>query len=358
MNREKIEKLASVRSNPCVSIIMNTHRTHPDNARDPILLKNLCKEAETRLLQEYDSKRIQPLIENLKRVQSEMEVQYNLDSLLIYISGDIRETVKSPWPVVKNFVQISDAFAVRPLIRDFNRTEPYMILLVTQSGSRLYSAVNDAVTGEIENEHFPFPPTPHFDDEPHKLSDSKRADDLVREYLNKVDKAVVKMHRQNGLSCIVIATEDNFSRLMQVADVPRVYTGFSAVNYNRVAPHHLAADAWAIVREQQRQRRSDAIREMLNAVGIGKVYTDLQSIYRLAKEGRGDLLMVHEDFFQPVRMTGEWTFDPVSDPSAPGVVDDAVSDIAREVFLKKGRVFFTYQDELKSLGTITLKARY
>jgi hypothetical protein len=39
MKREQLEKLASEKGNPCVTISMNTHRTHPDNAEDNILHK-------------------------------------------------------------------------------------------------------------------------------------------------------------------------------------------------------------------------------------------------------------------------------------------------------------------------------
>lgn len=37
---------------PAVTILLSTHRTHPDNKQDPINLKKLVAEAETRL---YDT---------------------------------------------------------------------------------------------------------------------------------------------------------------------------------------------------------------------------------------------------------------------------------------------------------------
>lgn len=41
--RQKLEVLATEKNTPCVTISLNTHRTHPDNAQDVILLKNLKK---------------------------------------------------------------------------------------------------------------------------------------------------------------------------------------------------------------------------------------------------------------------------------------------------------------------------
>ena len=51
--RQKLEVLATEKNTPCVTISLNTHRTHPDNAQDVILLKNLLKEAEERLVNEF-----------------------------------------------------------------------------------------------------------------------------------------------------------------------------------------------------------------------------------------------------------------------------------------------------------------
>jgi hypothetical protein len=48
MNAE-LKDLKDVVSPGCVTIIMNTHRTKPENIQDPITLKNLVTEAEERL---------------------------------------------------------------------------------------------------------------------------------------------------------------------------------------------------------------------------------------------------------------------------------------------------------------------
>ena len=93
-------------------------------------------------------------------------------------------------------------------------------------------------------------------------------------------------------------------------------------------------------------------------VAKGNVITELSEIYRAAKEGRGDLLIVSDDFHQAVRVTDEFSLDLVTDVTLPGVIDDITSEIAWDVISKKGRAIFTTGDELKSLGEIALKVRY
>jgi hypothetical protein len=181
---------------------------------------------------------------------------------------------------------------------------------------------------------------------------------MVREYLNKVDKALVKVCHETGQRCIVICTEDNYSRLMQVADNPEVYMGYSPINYNDTATHTIAKQAWAIVEERQKEIRAKAITEMQESVGMKGITTDLVEIYKAAKEGRGDLLIAHADFSQPAMVIDDYSIKLIDDPAAEGATDDIVSDIAWQVMSMKGRVVFTRQEEMNSLGQIALKLRY
>ncbi len=84
--------------------------------------------------------------------------------------------------------------------------------------------------------------------------------------------------------------------------------------------------------------------------------TDLQEIYQAAIDGRGDMLIVYEEYSQPVKMIDERTFELVDDPTEPGVVDDITGEIVREVFLKHGRVFLYLQEEIKDLGEIGVES--
>jgi hypothetical protein len=356
--RQKLEKLATEKNTPCVTISLNTHRTHPDNAHDVVQLRNLLKEAEERVVNEFGKRPVSSLLEQLSEVENEIDANYNLDSLHIYLSNDTKEIIKSAWPINETGVHISDTFNIHSLIKSYNRSEEYYILLLSQSSVNLYNTINDGIIEEIENEYFPIAENRQYSSNPERVSDSKRMDDLVREYLNKIDKAVVKMNSETGLNCVVICTEDNYSRLMQVADKPSIYIGYASIDYNDTEKHTIAAQSWELVEELQHNRRTEAIDEIKEAVGQGAVLTDLQEIFQASIDGRGDLLIVHKDFSQPVLMTGDRTFELTDDRTEEDAIDDITSKIAWAVLSKNGRVFFTGQDEIKELGNIVLKTRY
>lgn len=356
--KDKLNKLASEKSTPCVTISLNTHRTHPDNAKDEVMLKNLLTEAENRLIDEFGKRPITSLLEKIENLPSEIDHKYNYDSLHIFLSNETQEIIKSTWPTNTEGVYISDRFAVRSIIKSYNRSENYLLMAVSQSGVRLFEALNDEIIKEVRNEDFPFSENMHYNTNSDKGSDSSHLDDLVREFLNQVDKALMKVHQVTELNCVVICTEDNYSRLQQVADRPVVYIGTAAIDYNKTEPHQLIKQSWEIIKSIQKERRTKDIAEIKEAVAHGKVLTDLQEIFQASIEGRGKLLVIHEDFSQSVKMLSERSFELVTDSLQPNVIDDIASKIAWEVLSKKGRVVFTSQDEIKEIGKIVLKTRY
>jgi len=356
--KEQLQKLASETNNPCVTISLQTHRTFPDNAQDEIVLKKLISEAEQRVVNEFGKRDTAQLLEKLATVSKEIDVNYNLDSLHIFLSNDTKEIVKSSEKIVNSGVHISNNFALRTLIKNYYSSISYYVMLLSQSGVQLFEAINDDILSEVKNEFFPFSENRHYNTHTQRGSDSKHLDDLVREFLNKVDKALVSLYNETELKCVVICTEDNYSRLQQVADKPNIYLGYANIDYNKVETHHIVKQSWDIVKEEQKRIKIEAIGEMQEAVANGLVLTDLQEIFQASLDGRGDLLIIHQDFAQAVVMKNERTFDLVDDPLIPNAIDDITNVIAWEVISKKGRVVFTTQEEIKNLGKIVLKTRY
>lgn len=359
--QEQLTKLAEQKSYPSVTISFNTHRTSPDNLQDAIKLKNAVKEAEERLLKEFDNKRdIAEVLQKLSDVLDDIDVSKNIESLHVFISKDTLEIVRTTWPVINEGVWIDDKFAIRPLIKAVNRTEEYLVLYLTQKGVHLYEAKDDIIENEITNEDFPFTESKYNLN--HVFADL-RTDSLqenrLKNFINQVDKAVQRIDTTYSTPVLVVSVADNYSYLLDQADQPSIYIGNVSADFNSpTQKHEFMADAWEFIKQRQHQNRTLAIEEMQEAISKGQVLTDLQEIYQASIDGRGDLLIVHQDYEQPVRMIDDRTFELVDDPTEIDVIDDITSNIAWDVISKKGRAIFTSQDEIKELGKIVLKTRY
>lgn len=357
MLKDQIQALASGNESPCVTISLHTHRSHPDNQQDPILLKNLIMEAEGRLLKEYDKRSIAELLKNLGSVEKQIDHNFNLDGLYVFVSATTQTYIRTIWPPVENKLYLDDRFALRDIIKAYNRAEDYYILFLNPGGIQLFEALDEKVQEEVRQEGFPAEPNSRHLTDKLKASDPKAVDNQLKEFLNRIDKNMVSVYKHQALPVIVAATRPNYDLLMEVADMPHIYAGHFSIDYNRSEPHQLVEKAWPIVMELQKARRKAAIDEVFAGVSAGRVYTDLKEIWDAALHGRGELLIVKNDYQQPVGITGKG-FEYASDDKVPGITDDIVNDIAWEVLKKNGRVFFTDQVSMNTLGEIALLTRY
>jgi len=358
MQKDKLEKLASERSNPCVTISMNTHRNFSDNQKDIVEFQKLIKKANDHVVKEFGHFDIKNLLNKIENIQEEIDFNSLLDSLHILLSDTTTEIVKSSWPTRQNVVSVAENFVIKPLIKDFNRDEDYLIMVLSQSDVRLLHAINDSIVGEISDKDFPFDKNPHFLTDQDKAIDSKQIDNYIREFFNNIDKVLVKIQNKTDMNIVVICTESNWSQLMRVADKPSIYFGNVSLNFNNSNNLSLATESWKIVSEIKKEMRVKAIHEMKEAAGHGKVLTDLAEIFLAVQSGRGDLLITHEDYHQAVIKDGQNSFHLAKDVTLPGVIDDITSEMAWEVISKKGRAIFTNSEEFKSFGKIALKVRY
>lgn len=86
MNINKIKEIQALRSYPSVTITLPVHRTHPDNEKDPIRLKNLVSEAVSRLEEAFGKRESAEIVEAIQRLADEVDHEHNLDGLVIFAS--------------------------------------------------------------------------------------------------------------------------------------------------------------------------------------------------------------------------------------------------------------------------------
>ncbi|MFT3823414.1 MAG: hypothetical protein QM731_05815 [Chitinophagaceae bacterium] len=357
MLKDQIQALAGKKEGPCITIALQTHRTHPDNLQDAIQLKNLITEAEKRLLEVHDKRSAQSLLQNLHDVEKEIDHNYNSDGLYVFISADTKTYIRTIWPPVENKVYLDNQFALRDLIKAFNRAEAYYILFLDPAGVQLFEAFDERIQEEVKAHGFPAKANTHYLTDQLKSSDPKQVDNQTKEFLNRIDKNMVAVYREAPLPVVVAANRAVFDLLLQVGDLAQIYAGHFPIDHHSTAPHQLAEKAWPVIKELQQAGRTAAINEVFAGVSSGRVITDLEEIWKAAKEGRGELLLVKNNYSQPVGITRQG-FEITDQATVPGITDDIVNEIAWEVIDKKGRAFFTDQSALDELGEIALLTRY
>ncbi len=351
-----LSTLRNIRSEACISVMLNTHRTKPDNQKDPILLKNLVKEAEGRLLNDENKRDARKLIDRLRELEASINHNFNLESLALFVNEDISQYIRLPI-AVEDRVIIDNTFATRDLIRAMHMETNYYILVLSQQKVRLIEALNDKLITEVE-ELFPIENDQFRSADAMVLSDSKRRDNLVSGFFNQVDKALNEVRKDNPLPVLLCTEESNYHTYLKTAD--KADTIFSVLlNRNRLhdTAHQIVTDAWNVLEGTVKERNSARKSELTQAVGNGLFLSDTNDIWKAIHEGRIRTIFVEKGLFLPgIIENGNISLVDADERDKKIVTDDVLDEMIEANMDYGGEVVFlpngTLQ-EFEGFGAVT-----
>lgn len=138
-----LKALASITGDPCVSILMRTHRRGHEIQQGPIRLKNLLKEAGDKLKAAgYDDS----ILDGLGSKPNENEFwQHQGEGLAIYLTpGECRMFRLNR--TVDEKVCVGKSFFVQPLIRESNSGGEYFVLSLSWDEAKLFRATGESLS--------------------------------------------------------------------------------------------------------------------------------------------------------------------------------------------------------------------
>ncbi len=355
MIKETLKKVKYIYQYPCVTLLFNTHRTHPENKQDAITLKNLLSEAEERLSKEFEKRDISETLNYFSTLPEQIDHNYNLDSMAVFINEENCLIERLPIKV-EDRVVIDHTFATRDLIRTLNQTESYFILTLSEQKARLFEAYTSTIVKEIKDYGFPME-NHHYTTDKLEQSMSKSQDNSLREFFNQVDKSFQEVYKVHPAELVIAGVERNLSFFEEVSDDPKHIITHIPRNRDHDSEHDLVQDAWPKVLDVIKERHQKAVEQLKIAVGQNKFSSDLNDIWNMVNQGRGDILIVEKGFFQPGKLDGQ-NIVLTNDPKAPGIIDDVVDEIIEHHLMMKGKVVFVENGSLEEFDRIGLILRY
>jgi len=359
MNRQDILDLQSHRRHPSLSILLPTHRTSPDNKRDPILLKNLVSEAGDRLVELLGKRDAAPLIRELEAQVAAVDLRRTLDGMAIFVNADHAGVYLLPVPLEPRVV-IDDTFATRDLVFALNRSPRFWVLVLSEQPTRLYEGVRDTLV-EVRGGGFPMVhENPEADEPlPEMKERSKVEQAWHRRFFRQVDQALSAYTKADPLPVCVVGVERwlaHFQEVSERKDVVVTLTG----NHDQTPPHALGKLVWPAVSDALAAERRRALDALEAAVGAQRFASGLGDAWRRAQEGRGELLLVERDYHQAARFD-EATNEVhllAEDDAGDATMADAVDDLIELVLAKQGDVVFVDDGVLEGHGRVALTLRY
>lgn len=361
MNRDELKKVMSYRSYPSVTILAPTHRTSPANKQDPITIKNLVKEAVTRLNQEFSQRDIQPVIDRIESIVSSIDYTRTADSMAIFACRDFSARYDLP-VTVKEQVIIDETFATRSLVYATSRNPRYLVLALSEKPTRLFDVFLDTPV-EISNGDFPAFFIDNEENAPRPTGEivnmSSYRDEQYNKFFKKIDKALASLIKDTKIPLVITGVERYLSYYKEITELNNHIAGEIKGSYDKSSPHELAKLTWPVMENYIAKNKSELLKKLEDAVGSGHFSSGVDQVWNTAFEGRGLILLVEEGFqFPAVISEDNRILSPAEDSTSPGIVDDAVDEIIEEVISRGGEVHFVDKDDLKLHNRIAMILRY
>lgn len=299
-------ELRRPRPYPAVSVLTPTHRREPDNAQDPVRLRNVLAEAKKQLEADpaVPRERRIDLFQQLDQALAEVDLAHAEDGLVIFAAPGEHQV----WSLARSVperVVLSDTFLTRNLVSAQAAERPFWVLSVSADRVALWNGGVDRVT---EDGVGGFPMTrdhrDNFDAErQERIGDvpSTFRDEGIRHFLRDADTAMSKLLREQPRPLYVTGEQAALSALDEVGSVAK-----DAVHIPHGGLAHGTPDAvWQAVRPlvdaEARKNTVTVTRELETARGRKEFAAGVDEIWQNAREGRVRLLAVEENYRITVR---------------------------------------------------------
>jgi len=346
-----LKKLKEIQSDCCVTILLQTHHTPPGNEKDDIELKNLVREAQTKVSNDCKKDVADKIVEKIKTLASQINYRYNLEGLALFVNENVAEYVRIP-VAVDNKVIIDKKFATRSLVRAFEEELVYYILVLSHDKARVIEATGNKETTEI-TDGFPRQNTFSAQTGDGDIRELENGSDT--DFFNSLDKQLNQLQKGINLPVFICAEESTYAGYVKVANREKTIAGLINGNMENENAQNIVDKAWPVAKKWNEEKNHSRLGELDAAVGAKNFLTDFTEIWRAIGAGRGRTLFVKRGYFQPAKLENN-VVQLVSPENAN--VQDIIGEMIEKNLEFGGDTVFITDDELDRYDGLVLVTRY
>lgn len=313
-----LTRLIASKSSTAVSIFMPTHPTGKEVRQDPIRLKNLLADAQSRLtkagLSEADAVTI---LEPATALSEDRDFwQHQSTGLALFIDENQTREYRVPLNF-EELVVVGKQFHIRPLLPILAADGHFSVLTVTGDKATLFSAsryqlVEDrtvalpertSVENDYENPVQASPPArpnvgtaniPNaqvYGDSPPDFRKTR-----LQEFVAEVAKATENILSASPQPLVLVADAEIGGHFQQSSDLGQFLAGVVEVNANALDTSELHSLAYPKVQGRLDSGRVEALNNAAELLGRGEptAISDIADIVRASHQGRISTLLLHD----------------------------------------------------------------
>ncbi|WP_369241421.1 chemotaxis protein [Streptomyces sp. R21] len=303
-----LTELRRPRPYPAVSVLTPTHRREPDNAQDPVRLRNVVAEAKKQLEADpaVTRERRTDLVAQLDLALAEVDLAHAEDGLVIFAAPGEHQ-VWSLARTVPERVVLSDTFLTRNLVAAQVSERPFWVLSVSADRVTLWNGGADRVVAEDSGG---FPLTRSLEDP--DAERQERVGDLAstfraertRQFLREADTAMSTVLREHPRPLYVTGETAALSALDEVGTVTKQASHIPHGGLAHGTPEAVWQAVRPLITAEERKNVDAVARELESARGRKEFAAGVDEVWQNAAEGRVRLLAVEENYRVTVRDDG------------------------------------------------------
>ncbi|MEV7285115.1 chemotaxis protein [Streptomyces sp. NPDC093252] len=304
-----LAELRRPRPYPAVSVLTPTHRREPDNAQDPVRLRNVVAEAKKQMEADpaVTRERRAEVVSQLDQAVTEVDLAHSEDGLVIFAAPGEHQV----WSLARSVperVVLSDTFLTRNLVSAQAAERPFWVLSVSADRVTLWNGGGERVRAAAVG-GFPLVREPeNFDPErQEQIGDTPSTfrDERTRAFLRDADTAMDAVLRGSPRPLFVTGETAALAAFEEVGQVARRGVQLPHGGLAQGTPDAV----WQAVRpavEREAARGVERVTGELEAArGRKEFAAGVDEVWRNAREARVRLLAVEENFRVTVRDDGD-----------------------------------------------------
>lgn len=382
LNPTDLKTLLAQQGKWCVSIYLPTHRAGREQQQDPIRLKNLLAEAETKLLangiRRTDAQKLMEPAEQL--LWNRNFWQHQEDGLAIFVSNDFFKTYRLPAEFEEQLM-IASSFHIKPLLPSLGRVGSFYILALSLNNTRLFQATPDSIS-EIELDFPTRMDEALWMDDPerflnfhaskrnmtatgggapmfhgHSVSDEDKT--KILRFFQSINQGLNTLIEDKTVPMVLAGVDYLLPIYREATSYQNILQDGITGNQDRESLKELHEEAWNIARPlfEESQKKAYEKFEQLRGQQSELASTDITTAVKAAHFGQVETLFV------PLgkQIWGRYSAEnsEVKITSEPGAeTGDLLDMAAAETILNSGQVFAVPSEQMPGEGDLAVILRY
>jgi hypothetical protein len=351
----------------CITLILPLHEFSNEKKLDRIMISHTIDKLKQLLLPYNDPKLLNEFIGKLAQLKDLVLQMRGVKGIGVFMSKSVFRIISFPFEVTEK-IQAGSSFEVRDILYRDIMLEDYRLLSIHKDGVRLYNGRSNTLF-EIQDKNFPASydaveyQVPVVENQVNNAAQAMQREtsyttESEREFYNLVD-AKLSAYLKSDTPLVIAGTEKELAQFSNNTYHSSNICGKVTGSYERYNFQELEAKAWEAVEGHYMKLELRTHRSLAELFGRGLVSYGIEHVWREAKLGKGQMLVVERDLSVPAfKGEDEYTIWMRPHGASNDIITDAVDDIIEIVLEKDGKVMFVKNGLLAEYQGIALVKRY